>query len=516
MGLLNRKSAPAATATGVGAVLERIKPPYKVNDMLSAVLDQLSQWLSAEGYYAYAADSDDSVLLLKATRAAAGIATVGPNYAGLVLGGGIRAVPLEISPLADPWLLVLNADGLLDIGCGPKVVIRVAVDAKFRMTPALRERLVNWVAEWVPLFDMLHALQSRSDNGSGPNAFPKWQRSQQDLLFQIPHLMGLLAGLGAGVVNSADGYLALGQGNGAIDLPWSMGLGEKLAERLPPQPLYEAARGYRLAVWDSDQLPKSVAEMGFQSFLAIPVAGDAGSFGVLCLATSEPLRQSSSLIETLRFLSDSLTNSLQSRGASTIMAQNYLDSLFTATTLLDEADPYNQEHHQQVARLSARLAMQAGWPEARVRQMEVAGRLHDLGMIAVALDLTRVTGNLAEQSRALIQQHAVIGSDLLSGLPESILPSQVARAVREHHERYDGLGYPDALAGEQISEEGRVLACAEQFVARISARSYRPGISVERALYDVEQLSGNQLDPEVVTWLLQLYAAAGVRPQAPV
>jgi HD-GYP domain-containing protein (c-di-GMP phosphodiesterase class II) len=517
MGLLNRKPAPVAPTTGIAAVLEHVKPPYKVNDMLSAVLDQLSQWIPAEGYYAYATDVDDSGLLLKATRAAAGIATVGPNYAGLVLGGGIRPVPLEITPLADPWALAINADGLLEIGCGAHVVIRVAVDAKFRVTPALRDRLIGWVKEWVPLFDVLHTLESRTDNGAaGVDAVPQWQRSQQDLVFQIPRLMGLLADLGAGVVNSVDGYLALADDDGEIELAWSVGLGQKLAERLLPMQLYEAAREYRVAVWDSQQLSQAVSELGFQSFLVIPVTGSQGSFGVLCLATTHPLRHSPSLIDTLRYLSDSLANSLQSRGAAAVMGHNYLDSLLTATTLLDEADPYNKAHHEQVSRLCARLAMQAGWSDGRVGLMELAGRLHDVGMIAVALDLTRAKGNLAEQARALVQQHAAIGFELLSGLPETILPRAVARAVREHHERYDGLGYPDGIAGENISEEGRVLACAEQFVARISARSYRPGLSVERALYDVEQLSGNQLDPNVVQWLIKLYAAAGVRPQAPV
>lgn len=517
MGLLNRKTAAASSAqtTGVGGILSALTPPYKLNDFLMLLLNQMSEWLPGDGYYAYVAESDQSELTLKATRAAAGIATVGPNYAGLVLGGGIRTVALSMPVLSDDWAFYRDAEGLLTIGFGPKAAFRVAVNAKFRVSESVRERVQQWLREIAPLFDLLLLVEPQSAGSRQSLMVPEMRRSRQDLLLQIPHLMGLLADLGTGVLNSSDGYLALWADASSVELSWVVGLGREVSDRLDPIELYQVSRDYRIAVWDESRMPPPIVAMGFTSLLAIPLDSAAGTAGVLALAATQPIANSASLVETLGYLAESLKKSLDGQGASYAMAQNYLQALFTATKLLDEADPYNEGHHQQVAQLCARLAMKAGWPSRRVQVVEMAGRLHDLGMVTVALDVTREGGNLAEQTRSLIQQHPMAGSELLAGLPEAVLPSAVTRAVREHHERFDGLGYPAGLKGSDLSEEGRILACAEQFVARISPRSYRQGLSVGRALYEIERLSGHQLDPEVVTLLLDLYREAGVRPQAP-
>jgi hypothetical protein len=425
-------------------------------------------------------------------------------------------VALEISPMPEGWGFHHESDGLLTVGFSSKAAFRIAVDPKLRLTDASRERIQQWLREIFPVFDLMLVAEAVAQTSPHSPMAPEVRRSRQDLLLQIPHLMALLADLGTGVLKSRDGYLALWTDPHSVDMPWTVGLGNMLSERLHPQDLYGAARDYHIAVWHQPHMPKAVLEMGFASLLAIPIDGGAGSAGVLCLATASQIEKTDSLLETLRYLAESLKESLDGQGASHAMAKNYLQALFTATKLLDEADPYNQGHHEQVARLCARLALKAGWPEHRVRLVETAGRLHDLGMVTVALDLTRERGNLAEQARGIIQQHPGVGADLLAGLPEAVLPTAVARAVREHHERYDGLGYPAGLKGGDLSEEGRILACAEQFVARISPRSYRQGLSVERALYEVERLAGHQLDPEVVDLLVGVYRDAGVRPQAPV
>ncbi|MCL5115561.1 MAG: HD domain-containing protein [Firmicutes bacterium] len=513
MGLLNRKPATVSPSGGVGAVLGALKPPYPLKDFLLTVLNQLSEWIPAEGYYAYVADPDDGQLSLRVTRAATGIATVGPNYAGLVLGSGIRTVPLNMAPLVDPAAFHMASDGMLEIGLGPNAVLRIAVEARFRLAETERNRIQQWIHQILPLFDLVSLADGRLDPPA--RRAPEVRRSRQDLLLQIPHLMGLLSELGTSVLKSTDGYLAVWDDALHTEFLWDLGLGLKIAERLRPTELYRGARPHRFAVWDPARLPESLKAMGFHSLVAIPLNADDGTAGVLCFATTEAVQAARSLADSLRYLAESLENSLKSRGSAHTMAQNYLDALLTSTTLLDDADPYNANHHRQVAQLAARLALKAGWSESRVHAMELAGRLHDVGMVTVALDLTTQRGNLAEQAREVIQQHPSVGSELLSGLPDSVLPGIVARAVREHHERWDGMGYPDGLKEGDLSEEGRLLACAEQFVARISNRSYRQGLSVERALYEVQQLAGRQLDPDVVKLLTAVYADAGVRPVAP-
>ncbi len=516
MGLLNKKTVLTASKTGSAAILTALTPPYQLNDFLMLMLNQLSEWIPGESYYAYVADTDQTGLTLKATRQASGIASVGPNYAGLVLGGGIRTVPLEIMPPADSWAFGVDSDGMLVMGFGPKAVFRIVVDRKVRLGDATRERIQGWLHELMPVFDLMLQSAMTSEESHGGDGQPAPRHSRQDLVFKIPQLMGLLSELGTGVIKSSDGYLALWREPSKVEYPWVVGLGRDLANRIPPEMLYEASRAYRVAVWNESQIPQKLEPLGFQSLVAIPVDGVSGCASVLCMASADVVSSTPSLIGTLRYLADSLQSSLDSDQSSNTMAANYLKALLTASALLDEADPYNQSHHERVAQLCARLALRAGWPEPRVRAVEMAGRLHDVGMVTVALDVTHEKGNLAEKARQVIQQHSQVGYELLAGLPESVLPGSVAQAIREHHERYDGLGYPDGLKGNALSMEGRILACAEQFVARISARSYRQGLSVERALYELQKVAGSQLDAEVVSLLLKVYEEAGVRPETPV
>lgn len=516
MGLLNKKTVSTTSKTGSAAILRALTPPYQLSDFLMLMLNQLSEWISGEGYYAYVADTDQTGLTLKATRQASGIATVGPNYAGLVLGGGIRTVPLEIMPPADSWAFTVDSDGVLLIGFGPKAVFRIVIDPKARLGEATRERIQEWLRELLPVLDLMMSGGAALERSHEGDAFPIARQSRQDLVFKIPQLMGLLSELGAGVIKSSDGYLALWSEPSKVEYPWVVGLGQDLANRVPPEMLYEASRPYRVAVWNESQIPQKLEPLGFRSLVAIPVDGVSGCASVLCMASAEVVSSTPSLIGTLRYLADSLKSSLDSGQSSNTMASNYLKALLTAAALLDEADPYNQGHHERVAQLCARLALKAGLSESRVGAIEMAGRLHDVGMVTVALDVTHEKGNLAEKTRQVIQQHSRVGYELLAGLPESVLPASVAQAIREHHERYDGLGYPDGLKGDALSMEGRILACAEQFVARISARSYRQGLSVERALYEVEKVAGSQLDGEVVSLLLKVYEEAGVRPETPV
>lgn len=514
MGLLNRQAATRSQNSDLGDLLSSLVPPYRLQDLLLAILNQLSAWIPGEGYYAYTASGDETMLTLKVTRVATGIATVGPNYAGLVLGSGIRTAPLELAPLSDPWEFVLQSDGALDIGCGARVIFRVMVTPKWRLKDEERSRIQGWLKQVLPLIELVGLAESRGELGGG-GIQHQVRRSQQNLLLQVPYLMGLLSTLGTSVVKSTDAYLAVWRDSVQPETLWEMGAGRTLAQRLSPYELYEAARTFRFAVWEGDRVPQPLGDLGYQLLGAVPLDGQDGSAGVMAFAASEELSAKAGVADSLMLLAESLERALQGRVLADTMADNYLRALLTATQLLDEADPYNKNHHQQVAQLCARLAIEAGWPPERVQGVELAGQLHDLGMVAVALELTQLKGNLPEQSRQIIRQHPTVGSELLSGLPETVLPSIVTRAVREHHERWDGQGYPDGLSGTDLSEEGRVLACAEQFIARISHRSYRPGFPVERALYEVTQLANNQLDPEVVNLLVAVYNRAGVQPVGP-
>ena len=515
LGLLNRRLRPFDEEKAQTAVYAALKPPYAMSDLLLAILTQLAAWIPAQGYYGYTADLEDHQLTLKVTRTPSSVASVGPNYAGLVLGSEIRPVRLEISPPVEPWKIGRLADGSLECALVPGIALNLSLDAKMRVSDPELAKVLAWLKRFEPLLTVIQHRDRHAPSGSHAEATLGPDSIQTDLWFQIPRVMELLANLGAQALKLFDGYLAVWNDPSNPEMVWSSGRGAELFGLLSPISLYAEARSHQYIAWGGPVgLPRAFGQRGLNLLIAIPLPGTDQSTGILTYFSSETMSPDAKVRNTLSSLGTSLRTMMDSRRAALTMSRVYLDALLLTANLLDQADPYNQDHHHQVARLAARLAIKSGLSADRVQAVEVAGRLHDVGMVAVALELTTQRGTLAEQSRELIQRHPKLGFDLLKGLPNEILASGVAQAIYEHHERFDGQGYPRGAPGADLTIEGKILAAAEQFVARISNRSYREGLPVDRALYEIKQLSGRQLDPAVVTHLLELYQEAGIRPAA--
>ncbi len=165
------------------------------------------------------------------------------------------------------------------------------------------------------------------------------------------------------------------------------------------------------------------------------------------------------------------------------------------TSALDARDPYTWGHSERVARISVRLGEQIGLHESIRSELYLGGLLHDIGKIGVPDHVLRKPGRLSEAEFDLVKQHPVIGDAILGHVNQL---AHLRPLVRNHHEQFDGSGYPDGLAGEAIPLGARIVAVADSFDAMMSERPYRKAMApaqVERALRDG---SGRQWDPEVV------------------
>jgi diguanylate cyclase (GGDEF)-like protein/PAS domain S-box-containing protein len=154
-----------------------------------------------------------------------------------------------------------------------------------------------------------------------------------------------------------------------------------------------------------------------------------------------------------------------------------------------------ETHCAQVADLAASIATTVGLPEATVMRCRLAGWLHDLGKIAIPDAILTKAGPLDEAEWAVMRSHAEIGESILRRIAGL---SDAAPAVRHHHERYDGTGYPDGLAGEEIPMEARIVACADAYSAITVDRAYRAARSRHEAIAELRACAGAQLDPTVV------------------
>jgi HD-GYP domain-containing protein (c-di-GMP phosphodiesterase class II) len=173
--------------------------------------------------------------------------------------------------------------------------------------------------------------------------------------------------------------------------------------------------------------------------------------------------------------------------------------------LLDRRDPYTSEHSQRVAHLVEQILQQfPDLPSEEVETILSAARIHDLGKIGTTDLVLSKPGRLTDEEFAAIKRHPIEGSELLRRLTPY---RRVVEIVRHHHERWDGTGYPDGLAGEQIPFGSRVIAVADTYDAMTSDRPYRRALSSEQALAEIRRCAGTQFDPVVVAAFERAVAA---------
>ncbi|HET8621968.1 MAG TPA: HD domain-containing phosphohydrolase [Gemmatimonadales bacterium] len=181
-----------------------------------------------------------------------------------------------------------------------------------------------------------------------------------------------------------------------------------------------------------------------------------------------------------------------------------LDALVNA---LEAKDPYLRGHSARVAELSAMVAMELGRSDADVEAVRVGGKLHDIGEIGIRDDVLAKRGPLSDAEFEHIKQHVVVGTQILAPL---VHLHHVLAFVRGHHERWDGSGYPDRLAGEAIPWGARVIGAVEIYDALTTARPYQQMVASQTALARLADLAGTVIDPALVSAL-----TAAVERRAP-
>jgi len=166
---------------------------------------------------------------------------------------------------------------------------------------------------------------------------------------------------------------------------------------------------------------------------------------------------------------------------------------------VDARDSYVGNHSARVGRLAALIAARLGLPADQVELVQLAGRLHDLGKLGVPEEILRKPGALTSAEREVLERHPTIGFQML----QSLDVEPVASWVLHHHERWDGEGYPDKLAGERIPVGARILSVAESYDAMTTNRVPTQRLSTHDAALEIERRAGTQFDPAVVAAFLE-------------
>jgi hypothetical protein len=178
-----------------------------------------------------------------------------------------------------------------------------------------------------------------------------------------------------------------------------------------------------------------------------------------------------------------------------------VDVVVAMAQAIESRDPYTGGHVQRVTGYAVEIAQHAGLDEATLSKLRLGGMLHDIGKVAVPDAILRKPGKLDPAEWAVMQSHAAVGHQIIRPIPQL---APVAGIVRHHHERWDGKGYPDRLAGAAIDYLARVTAIADTFDAMTSDRPYRKGLTFAIARAEIAKGSGTQFDPDLAGVLTQV------------
>ena len=179
----------------------------------------------------------------------------------------------------------------------------------------------------------------------------------------------------------------------------------------------------------------------------------------------------------------------------------YLETIRSLAAAIDAKDSYTHGHSRRVTDLSVGIALEMNLPKSEVDTIRHASLLHDVGKIGISEKILLKPGRLTDDEFETIKSHPYIGAGILNSI--EFLHS-VCEIIKHHHERYDGKGYPDKLAGEEIPLGARIICVADSFDAITSCRPYRKPLTFDEATEEVKRCSGTQFDPEVAAAFVRL------------
>jgi len=189
------------------------------------------------------------------------------------------------------------------------------------------------------------------------------------------------------------------------------------------------------------------------------------------------------------------------------LEDGYTISLLKLAHSIDKCNVFSRNHAIKTAFWARIIALQMGFPEDQIEQLELASKLHDIGKVVVPKSVLTKPSQLSVQEWSIIRRHPTFGAMIMK--PSSRLHALIP-FVKAHHENFDGSGYPLGLTGEQIPIQARIISIADTYTSMTEGRVYRPANTRSEALQEVKRCSGNQFDPRIISVMIELATSGEV------
>jgi diguanylate cyclase (GGDEF)-like protein len=226
-----------------------------------------------------------------------------------------------------------------------------------------------------------------------------------------------------------------------------------------------------------------------------------GRWGVIAAASPATASFTDRELELLGGLAQQTKLALQSASSYETLERTFLSTVEALANALEANDEYTSKHARWITDLALKVGGELGLEPRALKRLELGALFHDIGKIGISSTILLKPGPLTPEERAAIEAHPLLGERILAPIGQL---EEVGRIVRSCHERFDGTGYPDGIAGVEIPIESRIILACDAFHAMTTDRPYRRALSAEEARRRLEEAAGSQFDPAVVAALLRV------------
>jgi HD-GYP domain-containing protein (c-di-GMP phosphodiesterase class II)/HAMP domain-containing protein len=234
---------------------------------------------------------------------------------------------------------------------------------------------------------------------------------------------------------------------------------------------------------------------GYSSLVALPLQAKGQSIGVICIYFTEPCDLKYHEMNLLMTAANEAAIAIENARIYENLQDAFVGTIRSLAETIDAKDAYTRGHSERVSLYSEAIARGLGLSGTELHTIRYAGYLHDVGKIGIPDAILSKPGKLSIEEFHVVQKHPVLSEKILKPVN---FPFPVQSIVRHHHERYDGKGYPDGIAGEEIPLGARILFVADAYEAMTSDRPYRKALSVQMALSELERNKITQFDARIV------------------